>query len=230
MRIVSTLIVLGAAAIGCANPAVTEVAPGPPIANTGSGTAGKPATPPTAATGSTSMGMTMTTGTTGTSMTTGTTGAAASASTGTAGAPATTATAGTSSATGAAGKPASSTGTAGMTAAAGSSASAGSSAMTGSGGAGGSGSTSTLAPCPTDKGWTCQDPSKPLMDMGITNATVTDADGKPIAYACGNGGAVTCEMSNPKSSCPDLPNPFCAHVSIPDLGVDLYSCAQLCQP
>lgn len=229
MRIVSTLIVLGAAAIGCANPAVTEVAPGPPIANSASGTAGKAATPPTAATGAAATGMTMTTGSTGTG-TTGTTGAAASASTGTAGAPAMTATGGAPASTGTAGKPAS-TGTGGMTAsAAGTTASAGSSAMAGSGGAAGSGTMDALAPCPTDKGWTCQDPSKPLMDMGITNATVTDADGKSIAYACGNGGAVTCDMSNPKSSCPDLPDPFCAHVSIPDLGVDLYSCAQLCKP
>jgi hypothetical protein len=85
-----------------------------------------------------------------------------------------------------------------------------------------------LPPCPT--GWECQDPAKPLADMGIEGGMVTDAAGKPVKYACGNGGAVDCNMANPKASCPDLPNPFCAHVAIPILSVDLYSCAQLCSP
>jgi hypothetical protein len=232
MTSMKTWLVLGsvtiASALGCANPAVTEVAPGPPIAHNstggGSATTGKPATQPTAATGAT----TATTGTGGTG-TSSTTGAAASASTGTAGTPAMSGVAGTPAATGAAGTPAS-MGAGGMMASAGTGASAGSTAMAGNGGAAGKGVMQALPACPADKGWTCQDPAKPLMDMGITNASVTDADGKPIAFACGNGGAVTCDMSNPKSSCPDLPDPFCAHVSIPDLGVDLYSCAQLCNP
>jgi hypothetical protein len=64
--------------------------------------------------------------------------------------------------------------------------------------------------------------------MGISGGMVTDAAGKPVTLACGNGGAVTCDMANPKGSCPELSNPFCAHVNIPILGVDLYSCAQLC--
>jgi hypothetical protein len=99
---------------------------------------------------------------------------------------------------------------------------------TGSAGAQAGSGAMTLPACPS--GWTCQDPAKPLMDMGITDGMVTDSAGKPIAYACGNGGAVDCDQSNPKTSCPELSNPFCAHVSIPVLSVDLYSCAQLCTP
>jgi hypothetical protein len=97
------------------------------------------------------------------------------------------------------------------------------------GAAGAAGMAAPMLPaCPT--GWMCEDPAKPLADMGIEGGTVTDAAGKTIKYACGNGGAVDCNMANPKASCPELSNPFCAHVSIPILSVDLYSCAQLCAP
>ena len=89
----------------------------------------------------------------------------------------------------------------------------------------GGGATAKLPPCPS--GWSCSDPKKALTDMGI-DGNVTDADGNAISAACGNGGAVTCDPKDPKGSCKDLSDPFCAHVSISSLGVDLYSCAQKC--
>jgi hypothetical protein len=64
--------------------------------------------------------------------------------------------------------------------------------------------------------------------MGITDGVVTDDMGNPVKAACGTDGAVTCDMANPAASCAGLSKPFCAHVAIPSLGVDLYSCAQLC--
>jgi hypothetical protein len=102
---------------------------------------------------------------------------------------------------------------------------AGGAAGTESGGAGGS---TALPACPS--GWTCQDPLKQLTDLGA-EGTVTDASGAPVKYACGTGDAVTCDMADPKGSCPALPNPFCAHVMVGGLlAADLYSCAQLCTP
>jgi hypothetical protein len=85
-----------------------------------------------------------------------------------------------------------------------------------------------LGPCPDP--YMCQDPAKAITDLGF-EGTVTDADGKPIKLACGKGDQEDCDPKDPKKSCPNLPNPFCAHVVIMGLvSADLYNCAQLCSP
>ncbi|MET0389483.1 MAG: hypothetical protein ABW321_26150 [Polyangiales bacterium] len=124
--------------------------------------------------------------------------------------------------------------TAGAVAAAGSGAgapasgAAGATAAAGSSGGAAGGAAAALPPCPT--GWMCENPAAPLADLGISDGTVTDASGAPVTYACGNGGLVECNQANPAASCPELSMPFCAHVSLPSLGMDLYSCAQHCTP
>jgi hypothetical protein len=85
-----------------------------------------------------------------------------------------------------------------------------------------------LPPCPGE--YMCQDPAKALTDLGL-EGTVTDQNEKPIKLACGKGGQETCDVKDPKKSCPNLPNPFCAHVKVGGLlAADLYNCAQLCSP
>jgi hypothetical protein len=68
------------------------------------------------------------------------------------------------------------------------------------------------------------------MDM-LLDGKVTDQDGKPVPYACGktDDTPVDCNPANPKASCPDLPNPFCAHITVTGLA-ELDSCGQLCTP
>lgn len=90
------------------------------------------------------------------------------------------------------------------------------------------GKTDVLPPCPS--GYMCMDPAGPLAAMGLMG-TVTDQDGKPVAYACSTGGQQMCDPKDPKKSCPKLSDPFCAHVKITGLlAVELDNCAQKCSP
>lgn len=94
--------------------------------------------------------------------------------------------------------------------------------------AGGGTTKPAAAACPSP--YTCQDPAKSITDLGL-DGTVTDADGKPLSFACANGMQETCDPKDPKKSCPNFPNAFCAHVKIMGLvSADLYNCAQLCTP
>jgi len=94
--------------------------------------------------------------------------------------------------------------------------------------AGGGGSTGKAGPCPA--AYMCQDPASALKSFGA-EGTVTDADDKPIALACSKGAQETCDPKDPKKSCPNLPNAFCAHVVLSSpVAIDLYNCAQLCTP
>jgi hypothetical protein len=56
-----------------------------------------------------------------------------------------------------------------------------------------------------------------------------DGAGNEVSFSCGNGGLVDCNDANPKGSCPELSNPFCAHVDIGG-GTVISSCGQLCKP
>lgn len=94
--------------------------------------------------------------------------------------------------------------------------------------AGGGGSVDGPGPCPA--AYMCQDPATALKNFGA-EGTVTDADDKPIALACSKGSQETCDPKDPKTSCPNLPNAFCAHVVLSSpIAIDLYNCAQLCTP
>jgi hypothetical protein len=83
-----------------------------------------------------------------------------------------------------------------------------------------------LPPCPS--GYTCQDPAAMIRALGA-EGMVTDPDGKPVVLSCGKGGAITCNPNNPKASCPDFPNAYCARVVIVFPPYDAYSCAQNCK-
>jgi hypothetical protein len=76
----------------------------------------------------------------------------------------------------------------------------------------------------------CQDPATALKSFGA-EGTVTDADDKPVTLACSKGAQEMCDPKDPKKSCPNLPNAFCAHVVLSSpVAIDLYNCAQLCTP
>jgi hypothetical protein len=113
--------------------------------------------------------------------------------------------------------------TAGMAAMAGGAGGAGAGGM----GAAGTGSTA-LPPCPS--GYKCANPAQALMDM-LLDGKVTDQDGKAVPYACGrmDDTPEDCNPADPKTSCPNLPNAFCAHISVTGLA-ELDSCGQLCTP
>lgn len=83
-----------------------------------------------------------------------------------------------------------------------------------------------LPPCPT--GYTCQDPGAMIKAFGATGS-VKDADGKPVALSCGKGGIQTCNRQNPKASCPDFVNPYCANIKIEFPPLDDWTCAQNCK-
>jgi hypothetical protein len=83
-----------------------------------------------------------------------------------------------------------------------------------------------LPPCPS--GYTCQDPAAMIRALGA-EGMVTDPDGKPVTLSCGKGGAIACDPKNPKASCKDFPNAYCAHVVIVFPPYDTYSCAQNCK-
>ena len=94
--------------------------------------------------------------------------------------------------------------------------------------AGGGSSDAPLEPCPAT--YTCSDPASSLAKFSA-EGTVTDADGKSLAFACSTGGQEMCDPEDPKKSCPKLPNAFCAHVVLSSpVAIDLYNCAQLCTP
>jgi hypothetical protein len=207
MTITKALIAIGSVTlstlIGCANPAVTYIAPVPKAGSggTSSPAAGSCAPPPAAGTGSVTPPMpTAGTGSVTPPMPvagTGTTGGAsgssvmpqAGTSAGMSGP-----VAGTMSVAGASGA-----GTAGMMSVA------------------GMGAPPAPGPCPS--GWTCTD----LSSLG---ATAVDGDGKPITTSCGNGALTDCKDADPKTSCPALSAPFCAHIKV--AGMDLVSCGQHC--
>jgi hypothetical protein len=94
--------------------------------------------------------------------------------------------------------------------------------------AGGGGGTDAPGPCPAP--YMCQDPADALKSFGA-EGTVTDPDDKPLTLACSKGSQETCDPKDPKKSCPNLPNAFCAHVVLTSpVAIDLYNCAQLCTP
>ena len=77
-----------------------------------------------------------------------------------------------------------------------------------------------LGPCPA--GYTC-------VDLSSLGATAVDSAGNPVTASCGMGAAsAACDDANPASTCPDLTNPICAHVSV--AGMDIVSCGQRCTP
>jgi hypothetical protein len=82
-----------------------------------------------------------------------------------------------------------------------------------------------LPPCPT--GYTCQDPGAMIRSLGASGG-VTDPDGGTVALSCGKGGVMNCDQKNPKTSCPDFVNPFCAHLVIEFPPLDTWTCAQRC--
>jgi hypothetical protein len=82
-----------------------------------------------------------------------------------------------------------------------------------------------LPPCPT--GYTCQDPHAMINALGA-EGMVTDATGKRVTLACGKTGIINCDPKNPKTSCKDFTNPYCAHLVIVFPPLDTYSCAQEC--
>ncbi|HET8935022.1 MAG TPA: hypothetical protein VFN67_16350 [Polyangiales bacterium] len=106
--------------------------------------------------------------------------------------------------------------------------------MTATAGAGGApaANSGALGPCPS--GWTCKDPAKGIMDMTGLAGKVTDADGKPIAHACGSDSMpqIMCDPAMKGADCPkELTNPICSSITIPGLVDDpLPNCAQLCAP
>lgn len=94
--------------------------------------------------------------------------------------------------------------------------------------AGGGASADEPGPCPA--AYMCQDPASALKSFGA-EGTVTDADDNPIVLACSKGAQETCDPKDPKKSCPNLPNAFCAHVVLSSpVAIELYNCAQLCTP
>lgn len=85
-----------------------------------------------------------------------------------------------------------------------------------------------LPACPS--GYMCMDPAGPLMAMGLTG-TITDQDGKLVAASCSKGGQEMCDPKDPKKSCPNFTNPFCAHVKLTGaIAIELDQCAQKCTP
>lgn len=83
-----------------------------------------------------------------------------------------------------------------------------------------------LPPCPS--GYTCQDPSAMIKALGATGG-VTKASGEPVLLSCGKSGVQDCNQSNPKASCPDFVNPYCAHLTIEFPPLDTWTCAQDCK-
>jgi hypothetical protein len=200
-------------------------APSTPASSSGTGTPAAGTTTPAAGSASTPARTTTTTTTPTASSTTtsGVSGAgsAATAASGAAGA------AGSSSSTSAS-TTAASAGTGGSQTAA----TGGSGAAASSGAAAGGGAPAALPACPTN--WVCKDPGKGIMDMTGFAGMVTDADGKAIAYACGNDSMpqIMCDPAMKGADCPkELTKPICSLIKIPGLVDDpLPNCAQLCSP
>ncbi|MET0283488.1 MAG: hypothetical protein ABW352_03435 [Polyangiales bacterium] len=85
-----------------------------------------------------------------------------------------------------------------------------------------------LPPCPS--GYSCMDPAGPLMAMGLSGM-ITDPDGNAVEFSCAKGGQETCDPKDPKKSCPNFSDPYCAHVKLSGLlAVELDQCAQKCTP
>jgi hypothetical protein len=83
-----------------------------------------------------------------------------------------------------------------------------------------------LPPCPT--GYTCSDPGAMIRALGASGG-VTYEDGGVVPLSCGKGGIQDCNRQNPKASCPDFVNPFCAHLTIEFPPLDSWTCAQACK-
>jgi hypothetical protein len=79
--------------------------------------------------------------------------------------------------------------------------------------------TATPGPCPA--GFTCT-------DISSVGGTATDGKGNPVMASCGMGALQDCNDADPKSTCPGLTNPICAHISV--AGMNLVSCGQVCTP
>jgi hypothetical protein len=93
-------------------------------------------------------------------------------------------------------------------------------------GAGGSTSTPATVACPS--GYKCVDPVK---DAPVDGLEFTDMSGGKVPYSCSDGSMsiMDCNDANPKSTCPALPDPFCARINVPGLFMG-QSCAQRCTP
>jgi hypothetical protein len=85
-----------------------------------------------------------------------------------------------------------------------------------------------LPPCPT--GYACTNLAAALSAQGLMG-TVTDPEGNPLKYGCAAKGQETCNPADPVASCPNLPQPICAHVKLGGgLTLELDQCAQRCSP
>lgn len=85
------------------------------------------------------------------------------------------------------------------------------------------------APVACPSGYMCMNPAGPLEEMGL-EGTITDPDGKAVTASCSKGGQETCDPKDPKKSCPQFSNPFCAHVKLTGIiAVELDQCAQKCE-
>jgi hypothetical protein len=88
--------------------------------------------------------------------------------------------------------------------------------------------TGEVAACPS--GYMCQDPAGPLSEMGL-EGEITFQDGTPVEASCAKGGMETCDLKDPKKSCPNFTNPVCIHVKITGLlAIDFQQCGQKCEP
>jgi hypothetical protein len=221
---VSSVLVLAA---GCGTPGVTNVAPGPPIGGaksptTPASTAGTMAamadpnkvTPPAGAAGTPTTPPPTPTGGTVAAPVAGTAAPLAGATAPAAGAASPVAGAASPLAGAVAPQGGAAAPVGGMVAATG-----------GTGAAAGSAAPATAA-CPS--GWKCVDPVK---DAPVDGLELTDPMGAKIPFSCSDGSMsiVDCMDSNPKASCPSLPDPFCARINVPGLFMGT-SCAQRCTP
>jgi len=90
------------------------------------------------------------------------------------------------------------------------------------------GGTGEVAACPS--GYMCQDPAGPLSEMGL-EGEITFQDGTPVTASCAKGGMETCDLKDPKKSCPNFKDPVCIHVKITGLlAIDFQQCGQKCTP
>ena len=64
------------------------------------------------------------------------------------------------------------------------------------------------------------------VDIASAGFEAKDKDGKDVGFSCSNGGLVECNDADPVKSCPELKNPFCAHLDV--AGSKIVSCAQVC--
>lgn len=76
-----------------------------------------------------------------------------------------------------------------------------------------------LGECPS--GWSC-------MDLTALGLVAMDGLGKPVTATCSVGAPKSCDQNNPRTSCPELAEPFCASIMVG--GQTLVGCAQRCSP